>query len=426
MMFVAALLLGTIALQIFSTGQLTEESGPAVRSTRAIAEALNAALQASGNPRQTLDAFTQSMGTSESVQFRPLNASSVHEAPVEVRTPVRRVPRWFIALLTIPEIGVAFPVFVEGKRAGDIVFSPDISSEIYEKWIAFLAIIVASTVLTLLTAIIAYFTVGTALKPLEDLADGLTRMRNGDFSRAIPVAGPPEIRRSCEQANDLARRLDALSADNRSLLHRIVSLQDDERRDIARELHDVLGPLLFGIRAGVIALQESVPEARVSEAAESVLQSVEALQQANRRILDHLRPLYIQELGLVRSIETLLKNAPTSGTSLTSRIDPRVNELEGTLSRTVYRVIQEGVTNALRHAGASSIDVRAVLDDHTVTIEVSDDGAGFAEVRFGRGLTGMHERVRALSGTFEVLREAGKSVVRCRLPVVEPAKQAGI
>jgi two-component system sensor histidine kinase UhpB len=65
-----------------------------------------------------------------------------------------------------------------------------------------------------------------------------------------------------------------------------------------------------------------------------------------------------------------------------------------------------------------------LLDDHTVTIEVSDNGAGFAEVKFGRGLTGMHERVRALSGTFEVLREAGRSVVRCRLPVVEPATQA--
>src|SRR5205085_8994112 len=141
-------------------------------------------LQASGNPRQTLDAYTQSLGTSESIRFRPLNASAPHDTPIEVRTAVGRVPHWFIELLTIPKIGAAFPVFVEGKRAGDIVFSPDMSSEIYEKWIAFLAIIFASILLTLLTAIIAYFTVGTALKPLEDLADGLTRMRNGNFSRA--------------------------------------------------------------------------------------------------------------------------------------------------------------------------------------------------------------------------------------------------
>ena len=119
-----------------------------------------------------------------------------------------------------------------------------------------------------------------------------------------------------------------------------------------------------------------------------------------------------------------MKLAPASGIALTSRIDPRLNELRGPLSQTVYRVIQEGLTNALRHAGASSIEVKAALGEAAVTIEVSDDGIGFTDVKFGRGLTGMHERVRALSGTFEVLREADKSVVRCRLPASEDAHES--
>ena len=88
-------------------------------------------------------------------------------------------------------------------------------------------------------------------------------------------------------------------------------MQDDERRDIARELHDELGPLLFGIRAGAVALRDTVSDGNdaLTASAESILQSVEALQQANRRILDHLRPLYIEELGLAKSVETLLQNA---------------------------------------------------------------------------------------------------------------------
>src|SRR5262249_55715541 len=160
---------------------------------------------------------------------------------------------------------------------------------------------------TLTTGIIAHFTVGTALQPLQDLAQGLTRMRNGDYSQAIPIAGPPEIRRSSQQANDLARQLNALSIDNRHLLHKIVSLQAEERRDLARELHDEPGPLLFGIRAGAVALRDSAGDDRgaLNASADNILQSVEALQHANRRILDHLRPLYIEELGLVKSIETL-------------------------------------------------------------------------------------------------------------------------
>ena len=94
------------------------------------------------------------------------------------------------------------------------------------------------------------------------------------------------------------------------MLRKIVSLQDDERRDIARELHDELGPLLFGIRANTVALLEAVPPAKLgSRPGQGILHSVEALQQANRRVLDRLRPLYIQELGLERSIQTLLRDA---------------------------------------------------------------------------------------------------------------------
>jgi two-component system sensor histidine kinase UhpB len=279
------------------------------------------------------------------------------------------------------------------------------------------------------TAAIAHFAVRSALGPLQNLADGLTRMRTGDYQQPIPPAGPPEIRRSAQQANELARTLNRLSRDNRSLLRRIVSLQDDERQDMARELHDELGPLLFGIRANTVALLESIPtgEAKLTGAAEGILQSVETLQQANRRILDRLRPLYIQELGLVRSIQTLLQNANTQAPELkvTSQIGTTLNDVDGLLSQTIYRVIQEAVTNVLRHARANAMRVAADIDGHDVIVEVSDDGVGFpADRRFGRGLTGMLERARALSGTLELLREEGRTCVRCRLPAGDSAVHA--
>jgi two-component system sensor histidine kinase UhpB len=83
-------------------------------------------------------------------------------------------------------------------------------------------------------------------------------------------------------------------------------------------------------------------------------------------------------------------------------------------------LIQEGVTNVLRHANARSMDVRAMIEDGQLAVEISDDGIGpQADGIFGRGLTGMHERVSALSGTFEFKREDGRTYVRCRLPVEE-------
>jgi two-component system sensor histidine kinase UhpB len=420
-MFVAAVLIGGIALQIFAPGQLMDESEPAQRSARAVAGALNGALATSANPEQTLDAFVQALGTSEAIRFRPAGTGIPPLAPPEVRTPLGRVPHWFVDLMAMPDLGAAFPVTIKDKRVGEIVFSPDISAEIYEKWIGFLALVFSAIVLMLLTGGLAHFTAGATITSLQELGEGLTRMRTGHYERPIPPSGPPEIRKGAEEANELARTLALLSQDNRSLLRKIVSLQDDERQDIARELHDELGPLLFGIGANTVALVESLPPDRagLEVSAQGILQSVEALQYANRRILDRLRPLYIQELGLERSIHTLLQNALAQAPELklSARIDPGLNEIDGLLSQTVYRVIQEAVTNVLRHANARSLEVTAVQQARELTVEISDDGIGFAADQvFGRGLTGMQERVRALSGTLELLREEGRSWVRCRLP----------
>jgi two-component system sensor histidine kinase UhpB len=247
-------------------------------------------------------------------------------------------------------------------------------------------------------------------------------MRQGNFEEFITPAGPPEIRRSTEEANELAQTLSRLSRDNRSLLRKIVSLQDDERRDLARELHDELGPLLFGIRANAVTLLDATArdEAQLNASIGGLIQSVEALQQANRRILDRLRPLYIDELGLAKSIETLLRNARSQAPQLelTADIDPRLGDVDGLLSHTVYRVIQEGVTNVLRHADAGAVKIKAALQCDQLFIEVTDNGVGISPNNvFGRGLTGMHERVRALGGTFELLRENGLTCIRCRLPI---------
>jgi signal transduction histidine kinase len=420
--FLAALILGGILLQVFATGQLAEENEPARRSTRSIAAALNNTLRASDNPQKTLDAFVLSLDASSDIQFRSMETGPAPPPRDSMRN-LQAVPQWFINLLTIPDMDAASPVVIDGRHVGNIVFEPDLSADLFEKWIGFLALTSLVAVLMVLTGSIAYVVAGSALRPLQHLGEGLTRIRRGDYATPIPVRGPPEIRQSCEEANALAATLAQLSQDNRNLLHRLVSLQDDERRDLARELHDELGPLLFGIRAGTIALIESSPPVgNFGNSALDVLQSVEALQQTNRRILDRLRPLYIEELGLETSVQTLLRNfrkqAPHIG--LTATVDPGLNAIDGTLAQTVYRVIQEALTNVLRHAGASNTDVQATVSGNLLAIEISDDGGGFPEDNvFGRGLTGMHERVRALSGSLSLLRADERTYVRCSLPLGE-------
>jgi signal transduction histidine kinase len=423
-MIVGALLLGGLALQIVSPEQFEYENAQGARSAQLVAEALNAALTTVGNSQQALDAFAGGLGTSETIEF-------ARHGTAPDRTTIRAqgsgVPGWFTALLKIPQLGAVYPIRIGTAHAGDIVFNPDLSADIFEKWIGFLGIVTSGSVLMLLAALSAWLTTGTALRPLAELGAGLTRMRNGDYDTAIAVAGPPEIRKSCAEANQLAVTLKRLSRDNRELLRKLVSVQDDERRELARELHDEMGPLLFAIRANATALSEQAggfaPEP--GSPAESILDAAEALQSANRRILEGLSPLYVAELGLDESIRTLLRDAQSQAPTikLTSMIDPRLNELDGLLSQTTYRVIQEGVTNVLRHAWATTMDVVAKIDANRVTIEISDDGVGLPQrTSFGRGLTGMHERVRALNGSLALSRESGRTMVHCRLPLGHDAR----
>ena len=143
-MFVTALLVATVSLAFFVPTQLVDETAPGARSAKAVAAALNGGLRISANPEQTLDAFVKSLGTSEAIQFRRDGVKSPRH-PVEVQTPLGRVPRWFVDLLAVPEICAAFPVMIDENRVGEIIFSPDISADMFEKWVAFAAIASSSS-----------------------------------------------------------------------------------------------------------------------------------------------------------------------------------------------------------------------------------------------------------------------------------------
>jgi two-component system sensor histidine kinase UhpB len=431
-MFLTALIAGLVLLRVFAVDQLVDESEPAGRSSVSIAGALNSALSTSPNPEATLDAFVAELNSSGAdIQFRKAGASPrpSPEKPA-AGSGSGKVPRWFVRLLALPELARQTPILIRGERVGELVFEPDMAADLYEKWIGFLAIVASGAALTLVTLAITYLTVDAALKPLRDLGHGLARLRDGHYAGKIPCSGSPETRESCEAANELAATLTQLDHENRSLLRKMVSIQDEERRDIARELHDELGPLLFAIRANVIAMVDNGAAGQddFDSPAQKALQSVEALQLTNRRILDRLRPMHIEEFGLQSGIQKLLRGVRSQmpAIEVAFEIDPALDAIDAVVSQTVYRVLQEGITNVLRHAQATEMNLKASLSNGQVVVEISDNGVGMpANVVMGRGLTGMRERVRALGGTFESLRSDGRTCVRCSLPFAPAELQTG-
>jgi signal transduction histidine kinase len=159
---------------------------------------------------------------------------------------------------------------------------------------------------------------------------------------------------------------------------------------------------------------------RLSALAGETAGIVETIQVTNGRLLTRLRPLDLVDFGLARNIAALIDSPAAKAGNLAAdfRLDPAIDELDALSARTVYRFVQEALTNVLRHAKASRVGILAAVHGSFITAEVSDDGVGMSDgTQLGRGLEGMRERIGVLGGTFAVISSSTGTVVRCTLPV---------
>jgi len=428
-MILVALTASMVLLVVYSRAQLLLEHEPGSRVAGQVAKAFNQALAATSDPDGVLRGFDLGLDNNEgTVTFETKEEAAGAPADKSPMSSIDGVPAWFVRLLISPNISDRFPIYVAGHRVGDLVFKANMSADLSERWLTFISILTSAVVLAVISSLIAYFTVGATLKPLNGIARGLTQLRTGDYGVRLPCEGPPEIRKSCLELNDLASTLSELSSENTRLLRRLVVLEEQERRDLSRELHDELGPLLFAIRANSSALLEGSQDREDDNSpAAKLRQAVEALQQTNRRILDRLRPMHIRELGLQRSVADLVKDAGrrSSGIEFELEFDSELVPPDDVVANTIYRAVQESLTNILKHAQASTVWVRVALEPSNIVMSVVDDGIGFADgTALGRGLTGMRERVRALGGTFSFRRIDGETVVSCIIPVKQAAENS--
>jgi two-component system sensor histidine kinase UhpB len=224
----------------------------------------------------------------------------------------------------------------------------------------------------------------------------------------------------CSKLNHLAATLGDAVEDKRRLAERAISLQDVERKEIARELHDEFGPYLFALRAHASSLM------RIADAREpdtdalrkhggAILEQVNALQQFNRRVLEKLRPVGLAELGLREALGALLRlwreSHPAVVIDMT--VSPSLGGTGETAELTIYRIIQEALTNVFRHARATRVDIAvepalrrsgiAPIEAEAIMVSIRDNGAGLpTDHKQGFGMIGMHERVLALGGTMTV------------------------
>jgi len=211
--------------------------------------------------------------------------------------------------------------------------------------------------------------------------------------------------------------------DNRHLVARLIDVQEQERRRLARELHDELGQTLNAIKLDALAL----PAAGADPAAiaRRIACNADHVYQAAGDLVRHLRPPALDELGLVDALEACVDRWRQSHPALAIQLSTGgdLKSLGETVNLAIYRLVQEALTNCVRHAQAQHffIDLtRGPAPQGRVLLEMRDDGTGMsagADTRVGSGLTGMRERVGLLGGDFELLSDAGRgTTIRVEIP----------
>jgi two-component system, NarL family, sensor histidine kinase UhpB len=349
-------------------------------------------------------------------------------ANIDARSP----PAWFVALVHPEKTTVNVPISIKGKP-GSLLITSHPNDEVAEIWDGIITQLQIGTVIAIVLFLITIRVVSRALAPIQTLSEAMTKIEAGGYDTRVKPDGPPELVAICDKLNHLAATLGNAVDDKRRLAERVVSLQDVERKEIARELHDEFGPYLFALRAHASALTRIADgEAPNVEATRkhgsAILEQVNALQQSNRRVLEKLRPAGLAELGLREALGALLRLWGEShpDVAIETAISPSLGDAGETADLTIYRTIQEALTNVFRHAGATSVKVTVEPVERPsgltgrggALVRVRDNGGGLRpDHKLGFGLTGMRERILALGGSLTIASGDTGVTVEAMIPM---------
>ena len=271
------------------------------------------------------------------------------------------------------------------------VSTPVLSNELLVLVLGLIAVLIADA---------ALLRVGLApVKRLMRTMTSVDLLRRGPR----PVAeGPGDVAELITTFNDMLDRLEAARDFSAA---RALSVQEAERRRVAQELHDEVGQSLTAVLLGLKRVSDQVPEPARTELA-AVQETTRTTLDEIRRIARHLRPGVLEELGLTSALKDLVAEfaelAAHSGVAVRGRFEPGPDQLPDDVELVVYRVAQEALTNAVRHAGAERVTLTLRTADDGIELRVRDDGRGMGTAEEGTGMTGMRERALLVGATLTV------------------------
>ncbi|MDO8909759.1 MAG: histidine kinase [Pseudohongiella sp.] len=353
----------------------------------------------------------------------------VYESPPSEYKQGRWAPQWFSTLVA-PDVGEVRLLLSEGS----ILITPDSSRSVLDAWDELVRFALFFLVFFLLLNVAVFRVLGRTMQPLKDIVMAMSEMEQGKYSVRLKNYDLPEFNAIGHTFNSMAASLEEALTTERELeqsrkLTQLIHVKlEEERRAIARELHDELGQCVTAIKTigTAIANREDHKHDETRNNARTIVEVASHIYDVVHSMIRKLRPSALDHLGLSDAIGELVAQYQRQHPQLGIRLNAaaELNHFDEKFNITVYRVVQECLTNVVKHAEASQVTVSLALVHDKLQICVSDDGKGLsAEFSEGRrfGMLGIKERVHAFGG--EVLIESTPdrgTLIVATLPFIAP------
>ncbi|WP_439361460.1 histidine kinase [Bradyrhizobium sp. DASA03007] len=350
-------------------------------------------------------------------------------APAPASPPPQAFAAFYRSLFD-PGREAARPVIVRGTKLGETVVSVDPAVQTAEAWHEAGRLMIALAIALPLLCALVYAALARALRPTGMIGNGLERIAAGDLTTRLPPFDLAELSAIRDVFNHLAESLDTALAERSELTRKLIALQDEERRHLARELHDEFGQSLAAIRALAASARQTAAQECPGLLGEcdSIARTATGMMETLRGALFRLRPPDVDELGLVASLEGLVSgwNGRSRGqTRFEIRFEGAFESVPASVSANLYRIVQEALTNAAKHADATKVSLRLTMAESEIALAIEDDGRpNEAAVKSGMGLLGMRERVAALRGRLSFETGPHGSALRVVIPLAAADGQA--
>jgi len=343
-------------------------------------------------------------------------------------------PEWFSVVYEQAfgeEAPVARALTVREPETGVVVATANPAAAVRQAWrqISIIMSVVASMAVAI--CVLAAIAIADALAPTRTIIEGLRRLENGHYHQPITPFAPGEFGLIARAVNDLAARLAQTTAERAALTKRLFEVQEEERRALARDLHDEFGQCLTAAMAFAASIEAGAAADRpdLAEDARAIARIASRMMTTLRETLSRLRSQDLDELGLESCLVQLAagwnaRAAPRALVHLDLKGD--LASVPRTIATSVYRIAQECLTNAMRHGKPSAVYLRVEHPASQVgalALTVEDDGGGDAmriNASSGHGLLGVHERIAAFGGSLSIGRAARGVRVAARIPLVAP------